>query len=59
MKIWVNTWNHAMTDVDTNPTLSDTLFQVWTYTKNTGARMNAENGESTMVYTAESLAQSP
>lgn len=59
MKIWVNTWNHAMTDVDTNPTLSDTLFQVWTYTKNTGARYNAENSESTMSYTGESLLQSP
>ena len=59
MKIWVNTWNHAMTDVDTNPTLSDTLFQVWTYTKNIGARYNAENNQSTMIYTGESLLQSP
>lgn len=59
MKIWVNTWNHAMTDVDNNPTLSDTLFQVWTYTKNIGARYNAENSESTMSYTGESLLQSP
>ena len=59
MRIWVNTWNHAMTDVDTNSDLSDTGFSVWTYTKNSGARWQAENAESTIDYSSQSLPLSP
>lgn len=59
-KVYVNTWNHALGEIDNNTSMSKTLKQTWTNTF-IGNRMNAENSIPSFLrtYDNEDMAVAP
>jgi len=57
-KVYVNTWNHALSESDNNSGMSDSIHSTWVSTTN-GNRLTAENAISSHTYTQEDLVAAP